>query len=118
MTFTVPLLVWLACVFDFLDGFAARMLKVSSPIGKELDSLADMVTFGVLPGLFTYYYFLQNVSDGYWALLALLLIIFSALRLAKFNVDPRQVDGFIGVPTPANAMFFTGLPITLEYFSH
>jgi CDP-diacylglycerol--serine O-phosphatidyltransferase len=116
VTFIVPLLVWAACVFDFLDGFAARMLKVSSPIGKELDSLADMVTFGVLPSMYTYYYLGRYVGDDY-ALISLALVVCSALRLAKFNVDPRQVDGFIGVPTPATALFFTGLPFAFDYFS-
>jgi CDP-diacylglycerol--serine O-phosphatidyltransferase len=111
----VPWLVWSACIFDFLDGFAARMLKVSSPIGKELDSLADMVTFGVLPSLFICDY-LRYVEDQRIALIPLVLAVSSALRLAKFNIDTRQVDGFIGVPTPANALFFTGLPLTLEYF--
>jgi len=118
MFFVGAVLVWAACVFDFLDGFAARMLKVSSPIGKELDSLADMVTFGVLPSLLTFHYIVRNIyDDSYLALIALLLAVCSALRLAKFNVDTRQTDGFIGVPTPANALFFTGLPATMEYFS-
>jgi CDP-diacylglycerol--serine O-phosphatidyltransferase len=118
MIFVIPWFVWAACVFDFLDGFAARMLKVSSPIGKELDSLADMVTFGVLPGIFVYYCFTRYVSpDSVLSLISLLLVVCSALRLAKFNIDTRQVDGFIGVPTPANAMFFTGLPFAFDYFS-
>lgn len=99
-------LVAIACVFDFLDGFAARMLKVSSPIGKELDSLADMVTFGVLPSLFILTY-----EDTKW--IALLIVVCSALRLAKFNVDERQADGFIGLPTPASALFFTSCPFWL-----
>ncbi len=111
----IPWLVWAACIFDFLDGFAARMLKVASPIGKELDSLADMVTFGVLPSLFVCDY-LRYGEDWWIALIPLVLAVCSALRLAKFNIDTRQVEGFIGVPTPANALFFTGLPLTLEYF--
>jgi CDP-diacylglycerol--serine O-phosphatidyltransferase len=95
-----------ACVFDFLDGFAARMLKVSSPIGKELDSLADMVTFGVLPSMFLYSV-LQEFHIKWLPLLAFLIVVSSALRLAKFNIDERQTDGFIGVPTPATALFIT-----------
>ena len=91
----------LACVFDFLDGFVARLLKVSSPIGKELDSLADMVTFGVLPTVMMYHY----IDDERWSYVALAIVVCSALRLAKFNVDERQAEGFIGVPTPANALF-------------
>src|ERR1041384_8863559 len=101
----IPWLVWAACVFDFLDGFAARMLKVSSPIGKELDSLADMVTFGVLPALYILHYYSDpDALSGGLSLISLSLIVFSALRLAKFNIDTRQTDGFIGVPTPANAL--------------
>jgi CDP-diacylglycerol--serine O-phosphatidyltransferase len=102
--------VWAAGAFDFFDGFAARWLKVSSPIGKELDSLADMVSFGVLPG-FAMYSMMRSVeTEGFWPYIALLLVVFSALRLAKFNIDERQTDSFIGVPTPANAFFITALP--------
>jgi CDP-diacylglycerol--serine O-phosphatidyltransferase len=96
----------IACVFDFLDGFAARMLKVSSPIGKELDSIADMVTFGVLPAV----YWFHLINHPVLSYVAILIAVFSAIRLAKFNVDPRQVEGFIGVPTPANALFLTTFP--------
>lgn len=96
----------LACVFDFLDGFVARLLKVTSPIGKELDSLADMITFGVLPSLYWFYL----VEDNNLRFVALLVAVCSAIRLAKFNVDERQVDGFIGVPTPANALFLGSFP--------
>jgi len=95
-----------ACVFDFLDGFVARLLKVSSPIGKELDSLADMVTFGVLPAI----YWFHSIDHPQLNYLALLIAVFSALRLAKFNIDERQVEGFIGVPTPANALFLITFP--------
>lgn len=109
--------VWAACVFDFLDGFMARLLKVSSPIGKELDSLADMVTFGVLPGILVFN-MIKDVSDSNWLPYAALLIpVCSAIRLAKFNVDERQVSGFIGVPTPANALFITALPFIPEAIS-
>jgi len=96
----------IACVFDFLDGFVARLLKVTSPIGKELDSLADMVTFGVLPSIY-WYYLITQPSFNY---VALLIGVFSAIRLAKFNIDVRQVEGFIGVPTPANALFLVTFP--------
>jgi CDP-diacylglycerol--serine O-phosphatidyltransferase len=101
--------VWLACLFDFLDGFAARLLNVSSPIGKELDSLADMVSFGVLPAMVMYTLLGSAVVNPQVAYTAFLIAIFSALRLAKFNVDERQTDSFIGVPTPANALFITSL---------
>lgn len=102
--------VWAACLFDFFDGFAARLLKVSSPIGKELDSLADMVSFGVLPSalMFT---FIKGETEIYWLpYLAFVIAVFSALRLAKFNIDERQTTAFIGLPTPANALFLTALP--------
>src|SRR5688500_5425764 len=106
-------LILLACIFDFFDGFAARILKVSSPIGKELDSLADVVTFGVLPGIILLK--LSTLSpiffdgsnnfiytDIKWQnYFCFVITIFSALRLAKFNIDTRQSDGFIGLPTPA-----------------
>ena len=101
-------MIWIAAFFDFLDGFAARALNVSSPIGKELDSLADMVTFGLLPS-FMLYSMLENLSSGPWAYIAFVLALFSALRLAKFNIDTRQANGFIGMPTPAAAFFVSGL---------
>lgn len=85
-------------IFDFCDGFAARLLKAYSPMGKELDSLADMVSFGVLPSLIVYTLGLD------W--FAFVIAAFSALRLAKFNIDTRQSEQFIGLATPANAIFF------------
>ena len=110
-------LIGVALVFDFFDGFLARLLKVSSPIGKDLDSLADMVTFGLLPSIIVYQLLMQSIPDiyGIWkAYPAFVIAIFSAIRLAKFNNDPRQSDSFIGVPTPANAMFIASLPLILE----
>ena len=101
--------IWAACVFDFLDGFAARALKVSSPIGKELDSLADMVSFGVLPAVAMFQMIDIISSSQFLPYTAFLLAIFSALRLAKFNIDENQKEGFIGLPTPANALFITSL---------
>ncbi len=112
--------IYLACVFDFLDGFVARLLNVTSPIGKELDSLADMVTFGILPGFVMAALLGMNLFNGSELLvpgtsipffyLAFLIPVFSALRLAKFNIDTRQSDRFIGLPTPANALFISALP--------
>lgn len=104
----------LAMLFDFLDGLAARMLKVSSPIGKELDSLADMVSFGALPGFIMYQ--LIFVHDESLALVAFAIPVFSALRLAKFNTDDSQSDQFIGIPTPANAIFISSLIFILPEF--
>ena len=98
--------VLIAAGFDFLDGMAARVLKVSSPMGKELDSLADMVSFGALPSLYLYT-FLMKAEYQVAPLLALLIVAFSAWRLAKFNIDDRQSDKFIGLPTPANAIMIT-----------
>ena len=107
------LFIIIGAVFDFFDGMSARMLGVSSPIGKELDSLADDVTFGVAPATMVFY--VLGVLD-YPALLeplrpvlpffAYIMAAFSALRLAKFNLDESQAMGFIGLPTPANALFW------------
>jgi CDP-diacylglycerol---serine O-phosphatidyltransferase len=107
-------LIFIACILDFLDGFVARAMNSSSPIGKELDSLADMVTFGVLPTLIIYYLldgFKLNINNS----IVLILVIFSALRLAKFNIDTRQSDSFIGVPTPANAIVVASFPLILDF---
>ncbi|WP_044173918.1 CDP-alcohol phosphatidyltransferase family protein [Flectobacillus major] len=118
------LLIGLALVCDWLDGFIARMLHVSSPIGKELDSLADMVTFGVLPAFIMLKLIEGSCTSGtctvglfgfYKPYIAFALAIFSALRLAKFNVDTRQSHSFIGVPTPANGMVVASLPLILVY---
>lgn len=113
----------IAAVCDFLDGFAARLLKVSSPIGKELDSLADVVTFGVAPGMIMY----QLLRSAYMqqpdamevtllsVLPALLIPCFAALRLAKFNLDERQKTEFIGVPTPAVGLLVASFPLLMLY---
>lgn len=103
--------VWVACVFDFFDGFAARVLKVSSPIGKELDSLADVVSFGVLPSMVMYSMLKDATVSEYLPYLAFSIAVFSALRLAIFNLDETQSDSFKGLPTPANALFITSLPL-------
>jgi len=103
-------------IFDFFDGMAARALGISSPIGKELDSLADIVTFGVAPsamvfqlfGLVQYPDWLSSLAS-YFPYTAFLIAAFSALRLAKFNLDERQTTSFIGLPTPANALFWASL---------
>lgn len=93
--------------FDFFDGLSARLLKAPSPIGIQLDSLADDITFGLAPSMLLFCY-LRPIL-GWWALLALLMAAASALRLAKFNVDERQHDSFIGLATPANAIFWGGI---------
>lgn len=110
----------LAAVFDFFDGFAARLLKAYSPIGKELDSLADVVSFGVAPGIIIFS-FIEDLakstnSSEYLAYSAFLIPAFSALRLAKFNLDERQTASFIGLPTPANALFWAfGISCSFGY---
>lgn len=112
-------MIGLAGIFDFLDGFVARLLKSSSPIGKELDSLADVVTFGVLPACIIFSLIQEAVPDiyGLWkAYLAFVIAVFSALRLAKFNIDTRQAESFIGVPTPAIAFLIGSIPLILQQY--
>ena len=99
----------LSAVFDFFDGFAARLLKAYSPIGKELDSLADVVSFGVAPGAMVFSVLMQSELHAVLSLAAFLIPVFAALRLAKFNLDERQSTSFLGLPVPANAIFWGGL---------
>jgi CDP-diacylglycerol--serine O-phosphatidyltransferase len=100
----------LAAFFDFFDGLAARGLKVQSPVGKELDSLADLVSFGVLPAFYLVMAMDSTYPPSYFLkFFSLIVVVFSAIRLAKFNVDTRQSEQFIGLPTPANAIFITSL---------
>ena len=109
-------LVGLAAVADFFDGLVARALRVSSPIGKDLDSLADMVSFGVVPGAILFQLLKGAPALGALAYLpyaAFLVTIFSALRLAKFNNDTRQTNSFIGLPTPACTLVVASLPLIL-----
>jgi CDP-diacylglycerol--serine O-phosphatidyltransferase len=162
-----PYCIFISAFLDFFDGFAARLLKVPSEMGKQLDSLADMVTFGVAPGVIVFMMLkieillplslerlglnpwkfdrfmsidlavldriLDQESDNYrlveenitnysneyfWLpLIALLIPVMSMFRLAKFNLDTRQSDSFIGVPTPANTLFFASLPLILIQYS-
>lgn len=114
--------IFVAAVFDYLDGTAARLLKAHSLIGKELDSLADVVSFGVAPGLLIFQ-LLMSGCEGSCNLLermyitpyfAFLIPVCSAIRLAKFNIDIRQEESFIGLPTPANALFFASIPLILS----
>lgn len=112
----------IASVFDFGDGFAARSLQAYSPMGKELDSLSDMVSFGVAPGMIVYRLLeqacmtissLDSVVD-YIPFFALVIPVFSALRLAKFNIDERQTTSFIGMPVPAHALFWASIGYTFQ----
>ncbi|MGM9794905.1 MAG: CDP-alcohol phosphatidyltransferase family protein [Candidatus Aphodosoma sp.] len=108
----------LGAAFDFCDGATARLLKVSSNIGKELDSLADMITFGLVPGMVIYrvlYIQCDGNSDLFYQImpyLGFIITLASAYRLAKFNIDERQTSSFIGLATPANAIFWLGLSVS------
>ena len=122
----------LGAFLDFFDGMLARLLQVSGELGKQLDSLADLITFGVAPAfvVFQLFFWIEDqsffnpladwpqrsaYSHNYWAYTAWLIPLFSALRLAKFNVDIRQRDGFIGLPTPINALFFISIPLMMHF---
>lgn len=128
------LFVVLGVVFDFFDGLLARLLNAQSPIGKELDSLADMVSFGIVPSLvmvqllqLSYFGEIKPLTEifstrawnvgieDYYPLLGLLIMLGAAFRLAKFNTDTRQSNRFIGLPTPANALLILSLPLIFEY---
>lgn len=110
--------IFLSAIFDFFDGLASRVLQSYSGIGKDLDSLADLVSFGFLPAAIAYELFLQSpqIADvsPYLNFIPFAMVIFSALRLAKFNVDTRQAENFIGLPTPANAILIASLPFIIE----
>lgn len=114
--FTLALLfIIIGAVFDFFDGMSARLLGVSSPIGKELDSLADDITFGFAPSAIVFSYLCtSHIHLPFVPFLAFIMAAFSALRLAKFNLDERQALGFIGLPTPANALFWGSLICGLQ----
>ena len=111
--------VCLGIFLDFFDGFFARLFKVSSPLGLQLDSLADMVTSGLVPG-FVMFMMLSTsqheiTSNPYFPYLGFIVTLGSCYRLANFNIDTRQTDSFIGLPTPANALFVLSLPLVLQY---
>ena len=97
----------LAGLFDFLDGFFARILKVQSEVGKQLDSLSDLVSFGLLPTFFMFQWLAE--SSSVFPYVAIIVAVFSALRLARFNIDDSQTNSFRGLPTPANAIMLTSL---------
>lgn len=114
--------VGLGLLFDFLDGFTARLLKIKSDIGKELDSLADVITFGLVPGVLVYLLMKQDLNAPYIFIgsinmlpfIGFILPVFAAFRLAKFNLDDRQQTLFYGLPTPAMAIFFSSFPLILK----
>jgi CDP-diacylglycerol---serine O-phosphatidyltransferase len=118
--------VYIAALFDFFDGFAARALKATSPVGKELDSLADMVSFGVAPSVILYallkgsmqvkqFAFALPATEVLALLAPFLIALFSAIRLAKFNVDDRQKESFLGLATPACAMMVASIPLISQF---
>jgi len=118
--------IYIAAVFDFFDGFAARALRATSPIGKELDSLADLVSFGLAPSMILYqllkysmqikqFSFSLPLSQVLILFSALLIALFSAIRLAKFNTDTRQTESFLGLATPACAMLIASIPMIAEF---
>jgi CDP-diacylglycerol--serine O-phosphatidyltransferase len=112
-------MVCLGIFFDFFDGFFARLFKVSSPLGLQLDSLADMVTSGVAPGYVMYSMFNNSGHElgtaAFIPFLGFIVTLGSCYRLANFNIDTRQTDSFIGLPTPANALFILSLPVILKF---
>ena len=130
----VAFFVVLGIVFDFFDGFLARLLKVSGELGKQLDSLADMITSGVVPGFIMYFLIYESIiseaeslmnnikldglisfSTSYYSYFGLILALAACYRLAKFNIDTRQSDSFIGLPTPAMSLFVVSLPLIQKY---
>ncbi len=113
--YVASLLVLAGAVLDFFDGFAARLLKIGGPLGAELDSLADVITFGLVPAFIARHLLMEAwpLADQWVSYLPLIIALFSALRLAKFNVDTRQSMGFIGMPTPANTLLWIAFPLTM-----
>ena len=126
MPVKAALMIFVAGLFDFLDGFSARLLKVHSPIGADLDSLSDVVSFGVAPGFIMYWLMSRSFDLPQWCIagikvlpcLAFLLTVFSAIRLAKFNVDETQKTSFRGIPAPGMAIFIASLPLALSQVHH
>ncbi|MCM2302908.1 MAG: CDP-alcohol phosphatidyltransferase family protein [Flavobacteriaceae bacterium] len=122
------IMVLLGIFFDFFDGFFARILKVSSELGKQLDSLADLVTSGVVPGFIIFQLLKQSAASwggnevlnmlqvgNYLPFIGLIIPLASAYRLANFNIDERQTSSFVGLPTPANALLIVSIPLIMAY---
>ena len=112
------IMIFIGAGFDFLDGFAARAFDAKSELGKQLDSLADLATFGILPSLIVFS-ILSSINSGWMAYVGLAIALGAGFRLAKFNIDQRQTNYFIGLPTPANALLISSLPFLIqeEYLS-
>ncbi|MDE5687407.1 MAG: CDP-diacylglycerol--serine O-phosphatidyltransferase [Paramuribaculum sp.] len=107
-----------SAVFDFLDGAMARLLHAYSQIGKELDSLSDLISFGLAPTLLMFNTISSFSPGSAWAYIALIIVIFGGIRLAKFNVDDRQTTSFIGLPIPANALFWIGTVAWIHTYAY
>lgn len=131
MSTTAAIMIFVAGLFDFLDGFAARLLHAHSPIGADLDSLSDVVSFGVAPGFIMHWLMSRYLDSRLWLVpplsigniyllpcLAFLLPVFAAIRLAKFNVDDTQKTSFRGIPAPGMAIFIASLPLALKQINH
>ena len=126
MPVKAAIMIFVAGLFDFLDGFAARLLHAHSPIGADLDSLSDVVSFGVAPGFIMYWLMSRSFDLPQWFIaginvlpcLAFLLPVFSAIRLAKFNIDNTQKTTFRGIPAPGMAIFIASLPLALSQVLH
>ena len=114
----VYLLIGAAAIFDFFDGAAARLLHAVSSIGKELDSLSDLISFGVAPAMLMYNTMIHYNGGEATAFAALAIAVFGAIRLARFNVDDRQTDTFIGLPIPANAIFWIGASALINQYGY
>ena len=107
---TGSIMIWAGALFDFFDGFAARVLKKFSSVGKDLDSLADLITFCFLPASILFVLIDQNSTINWLPYVGYLLVLFGALRLAKFNSDTRQSENFYGLPVPASGIFISAFP--------
>lgn len=126
MPVKAAIMIFVAGLFDFMDGFAARLLHAHSPIGADLDSLSDVVSFGVAPGFIMYWLMSRSFDLPQWCIaginmlpcLAFLLPVFSAIRLAKFNIDSTQKTTFRGIPAPGMAIFIASLPLALSQVHH
>lgn len=132
MPVKAAVMIFVAGLFDFFDGFSARLLKAHSPIGADLDSLSDVVSFGVAPGFIMYWLMSRYFDSRLWLYewwrpiggfnvlpcLAFLLPVFSAIRLAKFNIDDTQTTSFRGLPAPGMAIFIASLPLALSQVGH
>ena len=126
MPVKAAIMIFVAGLFDFLDGFAARLLHAHSPIGADLDSLSDVVSFGVAPGFIMYWLMSRSFDLPQWFIaginvlpcLAFLLPVFSAIRLAKFNIDNTQKTTFRGIPAPGMAIFIASLPLAISQVHH